>query len=217
MPKWLKTLVALLLLPACFGAATALWRVLQASGPAENVWVLLLTGAACWLVIFWLLPKPMLAYVYAHELTHVLWTWLCGGKVSRFKASAKGGQVVVSKTNFAIVLAPYFFPFYVVVVVGLFGLGNLVWDWRPYLMGFHLLVGVAYAFHLTLTWHILETDQSDISSQGYLFSAVVIFLGNITVLLLGLPLLTGQVGVGTTLGWWLAGSMAVVQRVGGLF
>jgi hypothetical protein len=125
--------------------------------------------------------------------------------------------VVVSKTNFAIVLAPYFFPFYVVVVVGLFGLGNLVWDWRPYLMGFHLLVGVAYAFHLTLTWHILETDQSDISSQGYLFSAVVIFLGNITVLLLGLPLLTGQVGVGTTLGWWLAGSMAVVQRVGGLF
>ena len=39
----------------------------------------------------------------------------------------------------------------------------------------------------------------------------------IAALLLGLPLLTGQVGVGTALRWWLAGSLAVVQRVGGLF
>jgi hypothetical protein len=217
MPKWLKFLIALLLVPACLGVATALWRVIQASGPAENVWVLLLTGAACWLVIFWLLPKPMLAYVFGHELTHVLWTWLFWGRVSRFKVSSKGGQVVVSKTNFLIALAPYFFPLYVVLVVGVFSLGNWLWDWRPYQMVFHLLVGVAYAFHLTLTWHILETDQSDVSGQGYLFSAVVIFLGNAIVLLLGLPVLTGQVSVPTALRWWLAGTLAVVQRLGRMF
>ena len=52
--------------------------------------------------------------------------------------------------------------------------------------------GAAYAFHITLTWQILKTRQTDITSQGCLFSAVVIFLGNALVLLLALPVLTGQ-------------------------
>jgi len=30
----------------------------------------LLAGAACWVVIFLLLPKPMWIYVFGHELTH---------------------------------------------------------------------------------------------------------------------------------------------------
>jgi hypothetical protein len=55
-----------------------------------------------------------------------------------------------------------------------------------------LLLGAAYAFHVTLTLEILRTRQTDITSQGYLFSAVVIFLGNALVLLAAVPLLTGQ-------------------------
>jgi hypothetical protein len=47
---------------------------------------------------------------------------------------------------------------------------------------------------VTLTFHVLQTQQSDITSQGYLFSAVVIFLGNVCVLLFGIPLLTAKVG-----------------------
>jgi hypothetical protein len=65
------------------------------------------------------------------------------------------------------------------------------------------LLGATYAFHLTLTWHILQIEQTDITSQGYLFSAVVIFLGNVCVLLLGIPLLTNRVGVLTSFTWWL--------------
>ena len=49
------------------------------------------------------------------------------------------------------------------------------------------MLGLAYAFHVLLTWHTLHTRQSDLTSQGYLFSAVIIFLGNAGVLLLGLP------------------------------
>jgi hypothetical protein len=142
------------------------------------------------MVIFWLLPKPMWIYVFGHELTHALWTWLFGGEVKRMKVTSKGGHVLISKTNFLIALAPYFFPLYAVMVIALFALGNLFWNWHGYLVWFHLLLGAAYGFHVTLTFHVLQTRQSDITGQGYLFSAVVIFLGNVVVLLFGIPLLT---------------------------
>lgn len=217
MPKWLKLAFAILLLPVCGGAVSALVRVLKTTGNADTFWVAFIGGAACWLVVFLLLPKPMLIYVFGHELTHALWTWCFGGRVKRFKASAKGGQVVISKSNFLIVLAPYFFPLYAVLVVLTFSIGHLVFGWDRLLVWFHLLIGAAYSFHITLTWHILQTRQSDITSQGYLFSGVIIFLGNIAVLLLGLPLLTARVNVWTAMSWWLEETAHVMQRVGRLF
>src|SRR5580698_1157381 len=150
VPKWIKFIIAVLLLPVCIGAARALWRVLYTCGSADTTWVPLLAGGACWIVIFWLLPKPMWIYVFGHELTHALWTWLFGGQVKKLKISSSGGHVVISKTNFVIALAPYFFPLYVVMVVGVFALGDLIWNWHGYLVWFHLCVGAAYAFHLTL-------------------------------------------------------------------
>ena len=203
MPKWFKLIIAILLLPICGGAAMALLKVLHACGSADTTWIPLLAGAACWIVIFFLLPKPMWIYVFGHELTHVLWTWLFGGQVKKMKVTSKGGHVIISKTNFVIALAPYFFPLYVVLVVVMFALGNLIWNWHGYLVWFHLCVGAAYAFHLTLTFHVLQTQQSDITSQGYLFSAAIIFLGNVCVLLFGIPLLTEKVHLLEVLHWWL--------------
>jgi hypothetical protein len=200
VPKWIKLIIAVLLLPVCAGEARALWLVLRAGYGADTVWIPLLAGAACWIVIFLILPKPMWIYVLGHELTHALWTWLFGGTVKKMKVTSSGGHVVISKTNFLIALAPYFFPLYAVIVIGVFVLGRFFWGWP--LVWFHLLVGAAYAFHLTLTLHALQTRQSDITSQGYLFSAVVIFLGNVCVLLFGIPLLTARVGMLNSLGWW---------------
>ena len=206
MLKWFKLLVGLLLLPVCGGGAVGLGRVLRASGQADTLWVAALSGAACWLVIYLMLPKPMRIYVFGHELTHALWTWLLGGRVTKFKASADGGHVVVSKSNFLIALAPYFFPLYAVLVVVVFAAGQYFWNWQRYVVWFHLLLGAAYAFHVTLTWHILKSSQSDITDQGYLFSAVIIFLGNVAVLLVGIPLLTARVEVLTALRWWASGT-----------
>lgn len=188
--------------------------VLRASGGADTTWVPFLAGAACWVVIYLLLPKPMWIYIFGHELTHVLWTWLFGGKVKRFKASASGGQVVVNKSNFLIALAPYFFPLYAVLVVLIFLAGHWLWNWRHYLAWFHLLLGAAYAFHVTLNWHILKCRQSDISDQGYLFSAVIVFLGNVAVLLVGIPLLVPKVGVFIALGWWLECAGETLHQLG---
>jgi hypothetical protein len=217
VPKWIKFIIAILLLPVCVGAGWALWMVIRASGSADLTWVPLLAGAACWLVIYALLPKPMWVYVFGHELTHAIWVWLFGGEVKKFKVTSDGGHVVVDKTDFLIALAPYFFPLYAVLVVAVFAAGNMIWNWRNYLPWFHLSLGAAYAFHVTLTWHVLKTRQSDITSQGYVFSAVVIYLGNVTVLLLGIPLLAAKVDLLTALGWWLECTGKVVHLVGKMF
>ena len=209
MPKWSKTVLAIFLLPLCAGGGAALARVIRQSVGADTIWVAALAGAACWLVIYFLLPKPMWVYVFGHELTHAIWTWLMGGRVKKFKASAKGGHVIVTKNNFLVALAPYFFPLYALLVVAVFAAGNRLWGWAPYAVWFHLVLGAAYAFHVTLTWHVLKTSQSDISEQGYLFSAVVIFLGNLSVLLAGIPLLAGRVPLGTALSWWSSGTAEV--------
>ena len=217
VPKWVKMIIAILLLPVCAGAVLTLGRVMGACGGADVTLVPILAGGACWVTIYLLLPKPMWLYVFGHELTHVLWVWLFGGRVKKFKASSEGGHVIVDKTNFFIALAPYFFPLYVGLVVALFAIGHLIWNWQSYLVWFDLLVGAAYAFHVTLTAHVLQTRQSDITSQGYLFSAVVIFLGNILVLLFGLPLITAKVDLTAMLRWWLENTSEVILRLGKMF
>jgi hypothetical protein len=217
VPKWAKLVVAVLLTPFCVGAVCALVKVLRATGSADTFWVAFLGGAASWLGIYLLLPKPMRIYVFGHELTHALWTWAFGGRVKKFKATARGGHVVITKSNFLIVLAPYFFPLYAALVVVCFFLAQLIWSWTRSLVWFHLLVGAAYSFHVTLTWHALQTRQTDITSQGYLFSAVIIFLGNIAVLLLGIPLLAGgPVSLLAALGWWWSETAGVLLWLGDL-
>jgi hypothetical protein len=216
MLKWAKMIIAIALLPICLGAAQALWMVIQRSGSADTTWVPLLAGAACWIVVYLLLPKPMWLYVLGHELTHAVWAWLFGAEVRKLKVTSSGGHVVITKTNFLIALAPYFFPLYAVLVVAVFAIGHLIWNWQKFLGLFDLCLGAAYAFHVTLTAHILKTRQTDITDQGYLFSAVVIFLGNISVLLLGIPLLAAKVEVWTALNWWFQCTGNVFHRIGQL-
>ena len=201
MRRLLKLIVGLLLLPLCYGAAAAVIRVLRVSGGADTTWVPLIAGAVCWGVIYLLLPRPMWIYVAGHELTHVLWVWLFAGRVKKVKVSSKGGHVVVSKSNFLIALAPYFFPLYAILVLIAFAMTKLLVSWVHLNLVFLLLLGAAYAFHLTLTGHVLKTRQTDITEHGVIFSAIIIFLGNTLVLLGGLPLLTSQPSVPTAFVW----------------
>lgn len=211
--RWTKTAIAILLLPVCLGTTQVIVDLVEATGNAESLWVAMLAGMACWLVIYLSLPKPMWAYVFGHELTHALWAYLFGGKVKRFRVTSKGGHVVVTKSNALIALAPYFFPIYAAGVTLAFLMGHWIWGWGQFMVWFHLVLGAAYAFHLTLTWCVLRTRQSDIVNQGYLFSAVVIWLGNAIVLVLGIPLLTQKIGVLTALGWCSSETGRLMMRL----
>ncbi len=220
--KWLKFLTGLALLPLCVGLTIAFGRVLRASGGADLMWVPFLSGFLCWVVIYALLPKPMLLYVFGHELTHALWTWVFGGTVSRFKVTAKGGHVVVTRANFLITLAPYFFPLYALMVAAVFATGHAIWGWSGYFWLLDFLLGVAYSFHITMTRHILQTTQTDITENGWLFSFVVILLGNLAILLAGVPLLTSRVSLLRVTRWmwedtaacyhWVAAGIQLLAR-----
>lgn len=208
VPKWAKLFAAILLLPVCIAAVSALWRLLKhastAGGGTDAFWIPLAAGAACWLVIYALLPRPMWIYVLGHELTHAVWTWFFLGRVKSMKVTSQGGHVKVTKENFLITLAPYFFPLYAGLAAVVYYLGRAAGGWSgPMALGaFHLALGAAYAFHVTLTWHVLQIRQSDVTSQGTLFSVVIIFLGNALVLMLALPLLTGNAPLSQVFGWW---------------
>ena len=183
------------------GCTGALFRLIGATGSQFAFWAALLTGAAVWVVAFLNLPKPMWVYVVGHELTHAIWTWLFGGRVKRFRATSQGGHVVITRSNFLITLAPYFFPLYALLWMGGYGIGMRFWGWGNVPWVFHFGLGALYAFHITLTAHVLQTRQPDLQSEGVFFSIMVIWLGNVLVPLIALPALTGQESLSVVLGW----------------
>lgn len=217
MLKWAKFFLALLLLPFCAGGLQALVQAVRNCAGADTVWVPLLAGGAAWISFYLLMPPPLRLYVFGHEFTHVLAAWAFGGKVKKFRATAAGGHVVVTRQNFLIVLAPYFFPFYLMLLAGIFALGDAIWGWDALRPWFYFLAGAAYGFHLTLNVRALQTRQSDIVSQGRLFSAVIILLGNMILFLTMLSLLTQRAGLLEIFsGWWRA-TAAIYRRLGRLF
>lgn len=181
--RFLKLLLGFLLLPLCWAASTTLYQLVDqiyraSTGPWPlSAWGLLI-GFTLWIILFFGLPKPMLSYVFAHELTHALWGWIMGARVSRMKVSSRGGSVTLSKTNFVIALAPYFFPLYtILVIIGYYALA-LYFDlhtYEPFWLG---LVGLTWSFHLTFTIRTLLQHQPDIHQHGRVFSYSIIYLMN---------------------------------------
>jgi hypothetical protein len=190
---WLRIIrwaIALSLIPPTAGAAWALWDLIQSSSSAVNFWICLGGGSIAWLILFYFLPKPLWIYVVGHELTHAIWALLFGARITGFRATTRGGHVVISKTNPLIALAPYFFPFYTVVWLVLCAAFGL---WQPVprpILDFG--IGLTYAFHCTLTVHILKIEQPDIVGEGYFFSGVVIAFANLWIALFSLAVLTGS-------------------------
>jgi len=193
--------IAAVLFPLCSGATLTLGRLLFGLPEAGEFWIPLVAGAGVWMIAYLLLPKPMWLYVVGHELTHALWAWLFGARVKAFKITRNGGHVIVSKTNWLITLAPYFFPIYAVVWGGLFGLLDTLFsnfmDKAWLLFG----LGITYTFHLTLTGYVLRARQPDLRREGILFSITVIWLGNLIILLLATSLVTTPTGFVKAVAW----------------
>jgi hypothetical protein len=93
----------------------------------------------------------------------------------------------------------FFFSLYAVLILTGFIIEHVIWDLHTWFSLLYLLLGIAYSFHLTLTGHALTAEQTDVTNHGYLFFAVIIWLGNLGVLIAGLPLLTSKASLSSTL------------------
>ena len=214
--KILRIVIAILLLPFCIGSIIALWKIISLSNSSEIIWLTTLAGIFAWVLIYFFIPEPKWIYVLGHELTHVLWSLPFGGKLKKIRVSSNGGHVSITKSNFLVSLAPYFFPLYAILIVIIFLIGNFFWNWTSYMYLFYFLIGFAYAFHITLTFKILKIKQPDIKGEVYIFSTVIIFLGNMLVLLIGIPLLIKNSSVSNSLNFWLDDSIKIYNYLGQL-
>ncbi len=182
--KFLKLLMGIALLPLCAAMTTTVIALIQSLGDAQmgssplGAWWLL-GGFLFWLVLFFILPRPTRTYVLGHELTHAFWGLLMGARVSRLRVNAKGGSVTLSKSNVLITLAPYFFPFYTMLVLALHAILALFYNLSHYEPLWLALVGLTWSFHLTFTLQALATHQPDIAEHGRIFSYVVIYVLNL--------------------------------------
>lgn len=176
--KTLKILFGLALLPFCIGFTWQFASILTAIRYRPVLPYSFLGGGLSYLAVHLLFRRPVLAYVFGHELTHALFAMLFGGSVKSFHASERGGRVTITKSNFLITLAPYFFPLYtflVLLVLWAVRAGD-VRNAEPWLV---FLAGATYMFHLALTFIFLQADQDDIREHGAVFSYPLIYLFNI--------------------------------------
>jgi hypothetical protein len=196
--RWVKFVFAIFLLPICavlsqtFFTAFARATVTHRLWASEEFWFFSL-GAVLWLIAFFGLPRPIVIYVFGHELTHALWVLLMGGRVSGFRVGPDGGHVVTSRNNFWIALAPYFFPLYSILAIVAYGILSFFVNMQPYGRLLYAVIGATWAFHFTFTCWMMPKNQTDLSDQGTFFSLVVIYLMNLLLLSVMLVLASPQI------------------------
>lgn len=185
--RWVKFVISLFLLPVCLVLSQTFFTVFARAAVIQRLWAgeafwFFSLGVILWLIAFFGLPRPIVVYVFGHELTHAVWVWLMGGRVSQFSVGREGGHIITSKTNFWIALAPYFFPIYSILAIAAFGLLSLFTNMQPYGRVLYAVIGVTWAFHFTFTCWMIPKNQSDLQTQGTVFSLVVIYLMNLALL-----------------------------------
>lgn len=171
------------------GVSLALYQQLGKVHTLNNYQLFFLYGVGTYVVLHIVFYRPVFPYVFGHELMHVISTWISGGKVKSFKASAKGGEVKTSKSNSFISLSPYCFPIYTILLALLYSISALFFDVGRYVLTFIFLVGFSLAFHLIITVDFLKTKQPDLIKTGYILSLSLIYMVNISILGLILSLI----------------------------
>jgi len=179
-------LIGIGLLPLAYAVSVSVYLLYQRSLETnlDSGWAAwsLPIGFLAWVAVFFLLPRPIRTYVLAHELTHALWALLMGGRIGKMKIGKSGGHVELTKTNFIITLAPYFFPFYTVLVIAIYYLAGIWLDTEAGRTWWLAAIGFTWSFHITFTIQMLSERQPDIQEHGRIFSYLVIYIMNLLVI-----------------------------------
>lgn len=211
---WRTFLALLLLIPSAI-STLALFTITEHTRD-NHFWTNILqsrpflffaAGAFLMLVWFWskLLSKFFLyLYVLGHELTHVIFILLCGGKVSGFNVTLEGGYVMTNKSNFLIALSPYFIPFWSLIVLGISFLIETFWDIPYHHYALYLAIGATWTFHLAWTIWMIPRDQPDLKENGTVFSVVIIYMANVLLLAGMLCLIPGGLSFKSFAAHWIS-------------
>jgi len=184
MVRFVKFLIAVLLLPTLFLAGMEFLQLLKATlGQWKNL-AFFLGGASVYGAIHYFWYDFSRFYVFGHEMTHALTAFLCGYRVHKISVKKDNGFVKMDNTNTWVVLAPYFVPFYTLVFAFVYMVTGWFVNLAPYGEGMLMAVGFLTAFHLIQTFKTLwETDQPDLQlAGGKTFSLVLITLINVIIL-----------------------------------
>ncbi len=189
---WRSLLALLLVIPSAISsialftisdhaAHNHFWTDLTSSRP------FLFFSVGCFLMIGWFYSKLLsifflYLYVLGHELTHVIFIYLCGGKASGFNVTLGGGYVMTNKSNILIALSPYFVPFWSIVVLIISAILRIFWDIPYHDYALYLAIGATWTFHLAWTIWMIPRDQPDLKENGTFFSVVIIYLANVLLL-----------------------------------
>ena len=185
-----RLLIGLAMLPACWAMTRAfidsMFRSVGLVGGFSAESVALLVGMALFAVLWSFLPHPVKTYVLGHELTHAIWGMLFLARPSRLKVGENGGSVSLTRTNFLVTLAPYFFPFYTFVVIAAAMATRCFADPLPCLWAWMFGIGFTWAFHILFTIQTLSVRQPDVAACGRLFSWTFIYVANVALVLVWL-------------------------------
>lgn len=241
----LRIALAMILLPVCW---VTTWTFLQRFSHAtveQGFWLstqfwYFAIGALVMLGWFWSRIWQagfLYCYVLGHELTHAAFVKCFGGKVLEIKWGSEGGHVTTDKTNWVIALSPYFVPFWSVIAVIAHVAGGFIFEMTATgNLIFYAALGATWSFHLTWTLWMIPRDQPDLKDNGTFLSLVLIYFGNLLVLITLLCLSApaplesfrefGYSWMGTAVTWgdtawrWMEGVMEEVLeglRVSALF
>ncbi len=191
MKKAISILLGLALVPFCIGFTWQLGMTVFGIRYKADLPYFFIAGALVYIAIHVLFRKPIMTYVFGHELTHALFAVLFGGSVKSFHASDRGGRVTLTKSNFIITLAPYFFPLYTFLALLLYGTAVAA-ELRGAVGWLVFFAGASFAFHLVLTAIFLQTEQTDIREYGMIFSLPLIYLFNVAFSALLIRLLLAE-------------------------
>ncbi len=187
MQRFLLFLVGLLLLPLCGGLARSILDLFPFTVINNPPWIApsilaICAGYGCWTAVYLCMPPSIHVYIWGHELTHAMWGHLTGARVGKIRVNGAGGSVAISQPGVWTTLAPYFIPFYTLVVVLLRLILGLFFEMERWELVWLFLVGLTWSFHITYTLRSLLQHQPDIQAFGRLFSYTLIATINLLCL-----------------------------------
>ena len=190
--RCVRYVLGLLLLPFCWVTTWAFLSQFSRATVEQGFWHstqfwYFATGVIVMLGWFWSkLGQRFFLYFYVlvHELTHAIFVKCFRGKVLDIHWSSSGGYVTTDKTNWLIALSPYFIPFWSTLLVLIYMAGKVFVEVTP--LGnqvFYGAMGASWAFHLAWTLWMIPRDQPDLKDNGTFLSLVLIYFGNLAVLI----------------------------------